>query len=130
MVVRVIVTGSRHYPHQEAVWEALYQRHSDELTVVHGACPTGADLHAHQWFFRAESVGAIEEPHPAQWETCTPACYHRPGKTCPAAGPRRNQEMVDLGADICLAFPWGESRGTMDCVRRARKAGIPVVIHA
>ena len=35
--------------------------------------------------------------------------------------------MVDLGADVCLAFPLGESRGTRDCMRRASEAGIPVI---
>jgi hypothetical protein len=34
--------------------------------------------------------------------------------------------MVDLGADLCLAFPMPRSRGTWDCVRRAKKAGIVV----
>ena len=35
--------------------------------------------------------------------------------------------MVNAGADLCLAFPLGESRGTRDCVRRADAAGIPVL---
>lgn len=36
--------------------------------------------------------------------------------------------MVDLGADICLAFPTKSSIGTWDCVRRANAAGIRVII--
>jgi hypothetical protein len=41
-----------------------------------------------------------------------------------AAGPIRNQEMVDVGADLLIASPGGV--GTADCVARARRAGIPV----
>ena len=58
------------------------------------------------------------ETHPADWST-----HGR------AAGPIRNQQMVDRGADICLAFPTSSSIGTWDCVRRAKAAGIPVEIH-
>src|SRR5690606_30354012 len=50
-----------------------------------------------------------------------PADWRRHGR---AAGPIRNQEMADAGADLCIAFPGG--RGTADMVRRARAAGIPV----
>lgn len=51
----------------------------------------------------------------------------------PSAGPRRNQAMVDLVKATramsqlearCLAFPDESSKGTWDCVRRAKKAGI------
>lgn len=68
---------------------------------------------AAQW----ELWGLPVEAHPADWRSC--------GR---AAGLIRNQRMVDLGADLCLAFPLGESRGTWDCVARARKAGIEVRI--
>jgi len=58
------------------------------------------------------------EPHPADWE--------RHGR---AAGPIRNQEMADAGADLCIAFPYGIGKGTYDMIERARKAGIPVEIN-
>lgn len=42
------------------------------------------------------------------------------------AGPIRNQRMLDEGKpDVVVAFPGGV--GTADMVRRARKAGIPVI---
>jgi hypothetical protein len=44
----------------------------------------------------------------------------------PAAGPLRNQEMLDKGLpDIVIAFPGGA--GTADMVRRAASAGVRVV---
>jgi len=82
--------------------------------IIHGGCPTGADAHAAQWAF---DFDVREEVYPANWEMY--------GK---AAGLFRNQQMVDAGADVCLAFPLGESRGTRDCVRRAVEAGIPVKV--
>ena len=39
-----------------------------------------------------------------------------------AAGPRRNQRMVDEKPDVCIFFPGGT--GTGDCVRRAKAARI------
>lgn len=59
-----------------------------------------------------------EESHPADWEN--------DGR---GAGFIRNQRMVDLGADVCLAFVEGASRGTRDCMKRAGQAGIPLVVH-
>lgn len=47
---------------------------------------------------------------------------------CPMAGLYRNQEMVDLGADVVLAFQRNGSRGTQDCMDRARRAGLTVVL--
>lgn len=41
-----------------------------------------------------------------------------------AAGPIRNQRMVDMKPDAGLRFPGG--RGTGDCCHRMSKAGIPV----
>jgi hypothetical protein len=44
-----------------------------------------------------------------------------------AAGPMRNQKMIDKGKpDMVLAFPGG--KGTADMVRRAKAAGIPVTV--
>ncbi|AHH20787.1 putative bacteriophage protein [Nocardia nova SH22a] len=136
--IRVIVTGSRDYPTPEHVHAALTAAlftccggPSATLTVVHGACPTGADAFAHEWCQQTDNIvaGVLEEPHPADWDTCTPACYHRPrtnpdgSNRCPAAGPRRNTEMVERGADLVLGFPLdgprSKSRGTYDCMDKA-----------
>ncbi len=54
----------------------------------------------------------------ADWE-----CY---GK---AAGPRRNQTMLKVGRPhLVLAFWDGKSRGTLDMISRATRAGVPVRI--
>lgn len=78
------------------------------------------------------------EEHPADWtapcrDTCGKRDHRRPGRGgveyCPAAGDYRNQEMVDAGADVCLAFfkHGARNAGTADCARRAKAAGITVV---
>lgn len=47
-----------------------------------------------------------------------------------AAGPIRNQQMIDEGKpDYCVAFPTAKSRGTYDMIRRCEKHGIPVEIY-
>lgn len=121
---RILVTGSRDWTDRAAVWRALWsaarEGGSEPVTVVHGDCPTGADRYAKEWCHEVIRAGlpCTEEPHPADWS--------RHGK---AAGPIRNQEMVDLGAVVCLSFPLKGSRGTVDCTTRATAAEIPVVSH-
>ncbi|AGR46478.1 hypothetical protein ODIN_64 [Mycobacterium phage Odin] len=118
----MLITGSRIWKDRSLVWHALgieLQRSPNGLTVVHGACPYGgADDIADRWAWgmRQEGHNVVPEPHRADWESY--------GK---AAGPIRNQLMVDLGADVCLAFPLGVSRGTRHCMAAAEKAGIPVI---
>jgi hypothetical protein len=123
---RILVTGSRNWTDVSAVWGAIEAAIGDsmEVTIVHGACPTGADQFAAEWCEMAASTADrygrgvfIEERHPARWSE---------GKS---AGPRRNQEMVDLGADVCLAFPLPDSRGTRHCMAAAERAGIPVHVY-
>lgn len=114
---RILVTGSRTWTDRDAVLTALSEAwdhlgQSPDTVLVHGACPTGADTIADELW---KILGYAVEPHPADWSR-----YGR------AAGPKRNQEMVDAGADVCLAFLVPGSRGTADCARRAEKAGIPV----
>lgn len=46
-----------------------------------------------------------------------------------AAGRVMNQVMVDKGAWRVLAFPKGESRGTRDCINRAKAAGLEVIVY-
>lgn len=111
MTKRVIVCGGRDYADSRTVYWALDQVRSKHgiPVIIHGGA-RGADALAASW---AEEVGATVEVYEADWE--------RHGK---GAGPVRNQQMVDAGADGCIAFPGG--RGTADMVSRCKKAGIPV----
>jgi hypothetical protein len=129
---RLLITGSRQWPDENAVWESIAMAIAENLpnggtvTIVHGGCPTGADYFAHTWFSLPicdPGYQVVEEVHPADWE--------RYGK---AAGPIRNQAMVDRGADLVLAAPLpgarSLSKGTWDCVDRARVAGLRVEVVA
>ncbi|MGW1015631.1 SLOG family protein [Streptomyces niveus] len=113
---RILVTGSRDWDDHDLIRSslavAIYQ--NAPAVIVHGACPSGADATASWWVRRYRHLGITEERHPAQWRT-----HGR------AAGPIRNQQMVHLGADICLAFIRNGSRGATGCADLAEAAGIP-----
>ena len=113
----ILITGSRNWNDESTLLRALCQytqTPENDITVIHGGAK-GADTCAHK---AAKALGLNVRVYPAQWSE------HGKG-----AGPIRNQQMVDAGADICLAFPLGKSVGTWDCVRRAKAAGIPVKVH-
>jgi len=120
--MRVLVTGSRDWNRPGLVYLTLERMLSsamdvDEvLTVVHGACPTGADAHADAWarLRRGQGLPVEIEDYPANWR----------GPRKRGAGYARNAEMVKLGADICLAFILDESTGATHCSELAEKAGI------
>ena len=133
--MRILVTGSREFTSWAAVRIALTETAGldPDVTVVHGGA-RGADTIASEI---AGGLGWRTEPHRADWtapcrDTCGKRDHRRPGRGgvlyCPAAGDYRNQEMVDAGADVCLAFylPGLPCKGTSDCDRRAVAAGIPV----
>jgi hypothetical protein len=84
--MRILVTGSRDLTDQALVVRTIMSHSTPPLTIVVGDCLCGA----HKF---ARSVDAELEIHQAQWKLL--------GR---AAGPRRNQEMVDSGVDLCLAF--------------------------
>ena len=109
---RILVCGGRHYRNVERVWSALdaVLDHRGPFVLVHGACRTGADYHAHRW---AQSRGVTEEPHPADWQVHGDA-----------AGPIRNREMVQSGLHGAVVFEGG--RGTADMVRRLEEAGVSI----
>lgn len=118
-MARILITGSRTWDNRDVIKEALQMHGTDEHTglpvavLVSGACPSGADQLAEEIW---ESWGGRVERHPAAWNVY--------GKR---AGFMRNQEMVDLGADICLAFRKNESPGTTHCANAATMAGIPTI---
>jgi len=107
--MRLLVTGSRDWPHYRAVWAALnelavacVETFDPELTVVHGDA-RGVDSFADSW---ARGLGpdlpdglrVMREPHrviPSEWRAYGNWAAHR-----------RNAAMVRLGADVCFAFLW------------------------
>jgi hypothetical protein len=112
--MRIIVTISRDWDDYWTVQQALanialdFDLNFDDITIVHGASQM-------DWFVAgiAYTFGMKLEAHPADWEM--------DGRR---AGPMRNQEMVDSGADLCLAFIKNGSHGATDCAKRAERADI------
>jgi hypothetical protein len=110
--MRILVCGGRDYWNQTAVWgalQALKLKAGVDVIIEGGA--SGADALAASWALseRVPCIG-IE----ADW-----------GAHGKAAGPIRNQRMIDEGKpDLVIAFPGG--KGTADLVRRARAASIEV----
>lgn len=122
--MRVLVTGSRDWTDTAAIRDALARirerqeaafRGGTDVTLVSGACPTGADAIAEQ---AAEGMGWRVERHPADWA--------RHGR---CAGHIRNVAMVDLGADICLAYILDGSREPAMMAGLADAASIYTVVH-
>lgn len=129
---RLLVTGWRFWPRTNAfqVHSLLLQIRNwlpadRQMIVAEGACPyDGVDAYAHEWATANADLNIITDRDPAKWKV-----YDR------AAGPLRNQAMVDKGPNFFLAFPQFRTReeaalrrarrsGTHDCIERAVKAGV------
>lgn len=110
----VLITGSRHGGDVLEIWGRL--RTEDPDMVIEGGA-TGADHVARDW---AEEVGCAFLHWPDE---------HWGGKV---PGPIRNGLMVQTAVALLnagwtvllLAYPESGSRGTWDCVRQAKRAGI------
>lgn len=110
-LTKIAVTGGRDYRNKARVWQVL-----DAAVIrlgmtsgIDGGAP-GADLHARMW--------AADNKFPWHTEKAKWHVYRR------AAGPIRNQVMIDMRPDIVIAFPGND--GTADMVRQATAAGIRV----
>lgn len=113
MTYRVLITGSRDWRDVDTIRQALTGLPAGSI-IVHGAA-SGADAIAHSL---ALSLGHVPEPH---W----PDYANDPVHLAPKV---RNQYIVNLGADLCLAFPTVRSRGTWHCLELAEAAGIEVQV--
>lgn len=110
--MRVLVCGGRNYND----WRRVY----DEMDAINSATPieavitgaaSGVDGIALDWA-KSRLIKCL--PFPADWK-----------KHGRAAGPIRNQQMLDEGLPaLVVAFPGG--RGTADMIGRAIGANIPV----
>ncbi len=109
---RVLITGSRTWTDTTTLRDVLAGHWGDGRAVlVSGGCPTGADRLAEQCWTR---WGGHIEQHPADWQA-----HGR------AAGYRRNTRMVELGADVCLAFIRDHSPGARHTAHLATRPGTP-----
>lgn len=130
--MRVLVCGSRDedrdtegfvYAFLEGFHMARLRGAEPITLLIHGAS-TGVDSYADWWGKTRLGVDAVKA-FPAHWKhkMCAPGCTQIVGK---AAGPIRNQQMLDEGKpDLVIAFPGGI--GTADMVHRAGIAKIMVI---
>jgi hypothetical protein len=125
----LLVTGSRDWTSEaliEAAIKGAMRRHAPtaEPVLIHGGA-IGADMIADRL---ARRLGFTVLPMPADW-----AAWRISGSSA-AAGPARNNAMVrvlsalrDCGYTCeVLAFPKARSKGTWDCVNRAKLASFDV----
>lgn len=110
---KLLVCGGRDFHDREFIHNILdgFRQKVGDFAVISGGAP-GADSLAAHWAAHHKLPYAV---HAAQWD--------RHGK---AAGPIRNQAMLDTWAPDCVcAFPGG--RGTTNMINIAKKAGIKVI---
>lgn len=121
MPKQILVTGWRFWQDRDVIQTALYNAwvklgSEPDTILIQGECPFGgADAIAKEIW---EGWGFKVDPHPAE--------YDERGNLL---GPKRNAEMVALRPDICLGFLHPKSRGTVNCIRLAREAGIETLVY-
>jgi hypothetical protein len=111
---RVLVTASRDWDDWELldfVLCSVTEAHMPDVTIIHGNYGRG-DQMADDWAL-THGLMNMPERHDPDW-----AKYGR------KAGPIRNAGMVQIGADICVAFIKNASRGATGCSDLAEAAGI------
>lgn len=122
--IRLLIAGSRTFDDFEMLQritdEALRmmkQKHPDSSINIISGSATGADSLA--TIYAKMNIIPYKE-FPAKWNLY--------GKS---AGPIRNKEMLDYildGIPYLLTFWDGESRGTMNMINIAEKAGVPTTV--
>jgi len=118
--MKVLVTGSRTWDDTLTIYYAFWDWWNNSgkpvlPLLISGACPKGADAQAE---FIWERNGWPVERHPADW--------NRHGRS---AGFKRNEEMVLLKPDVCIAFIKDNSKGATHTVNLADRNGIPTIIY-
>lgn len=109
--MRVLICGGRDYQDYGTVCDIMAIIPATH--IIEGGA-SGADTLAWKWAKNHLGKGNSTR-FDARWD--------KDGK---AAGPIRNQRMIDEGKpDLVVAFPGG--KGTMDMVNRARKHGVEVI---
>lgn len=122
--MRVLVYGGRVYPHSAFLYAVLDKQRPRPTVIISGHAGKkrktarlgrvmilGADLLAEEW---AKANNIPTEVFAADWGT-----FGR------SAGPRRNQQMLELGKpDYAVEFPG--NKGTADMRERLQGAGIEI----
>ena len=111
--MRLLVCGSTEFTDRDKMTHELAKIGWKKVKVVIHGDARGADRMAGEI---AKLYKKRVKKFPAKWKL-----YGR------AAGPIRNQKMLDKGKpNFVLAFPMENSVGTWDMVMRAKKAGVKV----
>lgn len=116
----LVITGTRRGREDAVTWFCWWIDTYGMPSRVIVGCARGIDRQAVEFF---ESIGVEVTVHRAKWWPVDGAGQVRFNA---AAGPERNQAMVDDAPDDArlLALPWWDSAGTWDCVRRASARGL------
>lgn len=114
--MKLVVTGTRRGRPDVAYWLDRWARRYGLPEVLIVGDADGVDAQAVMWCGETRPLLQRVVVNPL---LASPHRYHD-----------RNQRMVDAAepGDHCLAFPDPESRGTWDCVRRARARGLRVFV--
>jgi hypothetical protein len=112
--MKVLICGDREWLNAKKIADRVKKLPAG-TTVIHGAC-RGADRIAGNAAF---NHGLTVREFPAQWK--------RYGL---AAGPIRNQRMLDENPDLVIAFHsnLAESRGTANMLKKAKEKGVEIEI--
>lgn len=144
--MRVLICGDRDWPRTHegpiaALVSGMYAAYGSDLTLIQGG-GRGVDAIAKRYAdLLAEEDGRVTSlTFPADWSTHdrranskVPCRCPNGQSTCRAAGPRRNQQMLDEGQpQVVFAFHdfIENSKGTRDMVERADHAGVPCYVVA
>src|SRR5690349_2451214 len=107
--MKIAVVGSREwvdYGLVEQVLDNLLTQYSDPITIISGGA-RGVDSYAERW---ARSRGLFTRIHRPDWSR---------GKK----GALERNSLIVEDADMVIAFWDGESRGTLDTIRKTLSAG-------
>lgn len=112
--MKILICGDRNWSDSGTILLRIERLPKNAIIISGGA--RGADTIAE---LIARSIGMKTQIFPAQWNLY--------GK---AAGPIRNQQMLEENPDLVIAFhnDLNSSKGTKDMINRAKKAGIPTEV--
>lgn len=115
--MKVIVCGCRAYENEAFIWIKLNALHEERpFTAIMQGGAKGVDKIVRQWASSRSKI--VRYVCHADWK------LH--GKR---AGPIRNARMLEWKPDLVVAFPLPESVGTWDMVKKAKDAGVEVIVY-